>query len=337
MKKLLSAVLLFSAIGSVSAAADAQAAGAKETLFGRMNEKEVLLHRGATADYRVTHKFKFNDEVLVLGSIRNNQGEEWLRVRSNDDTGWIQEDQLRPYGAEGLHLSAVKDAAVRRGAEDSYTQTDTVQKNKGADVYASIINSKGERWVKANNWALLSEIWEPVLFDGWVNLEDLTILTSPEERLSVSTVTAAKSTPVFSDSQLKKASGDVLTYKYPVSIAGVFTDAISNPDNPQVRYKIKYQVKSRQHEGWVDRRYIDTYKYQGLYGKMREVQVLNAEVRRGAGENYKVTAKLKKGTIVTIHDTYFDPFQKDGFGTWRMIKFPNGQSGWVNDTVFTGV
>lgn len=337
LKKILSAVLCLSVIGSLFGNMDAKAATAKDALFGRVAQKEVLMHRAAEEKEKVTQKLEYNDELLILANFKNKAGEDWLRVRSNHHTGWIQEDEIRPYGAEGLHLNALKDAAARRAADNSEKQTGTIKKGNSADVYMSFINKKGERWVKANNWALRPETIGASKMDGWVKLEDLTIITSPGESLNLFTVTTAKASQVYKDSGLKTKSGDVLTYKYPISITGVYTDVISNPGLAQVKYKIKYLVKSRTYEGWISPDYVDTYKYQGLYGKTFPTIILKTNVHRSASKDSRIVANYKPGTKLVVLDTFYDPFDEAGFGTWRNVLLPNGQKGWVNDTAFFGV
>ncbi|AZB42261.1 hypothetical protein CEF21_08155 [Bacillus sp. FJAT-42376] len=333
MKKTICAVLCLSVIGSLFAGTDAKAASTNDALFGRIAEKVVYVHRAAEEKERVTQKLYYNDEMLILANFKNKAGENWLRVRSDDHTGWIQEDQIRPYGAEGLHLNAVKDTGARRGADSSEKQTGTVQKGKGADVYMSFINKKGERWVKANNIVLYRETIGSSAFDGWIKLEDLTIMTSSEEKLGLSSRTAAKTTVIYKDSGLKTKTGYVLPYKAPLNIKGVYK---SGNDASGV-FKVSFNIKSRTYEGWIPRDYADTYAYQGLYGKTFRTIILDTAVHRSATHDSRVVAHYKPGTNLVVTDTFYDPFDEDGFGKWRNVLLPNGQKGWVNDTAFFGV
>lgn len=309
-KFVVSALVLMVGISFSEAAASA----AEEPFFGRPYES-TKIYREASASSAVKQQVHEPQDLLVLGSFKNRQGELWYNVRSFTDTGWMKADMLKPYGINSKEVKSMpgKTSVVRRSAEASATVKGDLTGAETAFISDSIVNKQGEKWVRVSNPLTKSTQ------TGWVKLSDVTFGFGEDVKTHIMYKDAKYPARVFSDGSFKKEI-DTIAYGSEIYILSVYDLA----DAEYPRILIAYG-KDFTKIGWTDYGVTHHY-YRDLLNKNYSVTG-NTVIHSSASDKSAVTASLKKGQTVKaidIYQTWSPPAQY-----WLRVTAPNGINGWM--------
>lgn len=289
------------------AVSDATASAASETFFGRTLSTENI-YKGATVNYPVAGSAKSSEELIVLSSFKNSAGESWYRVRSKTVTGWVLSSKVKSYGIKGVEVtSSGTSAAVRKGAEDSYLGNSTLSSFETAFVIDSIVNKKGEKWVRVTNF--LTDSVET----GWVRLDHV---KPASIKTTISTKIVFPDTDVSSTSTLTDAK-DHLKYGTPVRIIGAFDYVGNEFPNVKIAYGTNYSKT-----GWIGYEFTQ-HAYRDAIGESFDLPEASV-IKSSASDSSRTAASLKKGSTVTVLDVYVN---ESSF--WFRVQASSGVKGWL--------
>ncbi|MFY4775775.1 GW dipeptide domain-containing protein [Metabacillus sp. RGM 3146] len=307
MRKISTILLSVLTLVLMLAVSDAKASAASEPFFGRTLSTENI-YKGATDKYPVAGSAKSSEELLVLSSFTNSAGESWYRVRSKNVTGWVLSSKVKSYGINGVEVtSSGTSAAVRKGAEDSYSGNSTLSSFETAFVIDSIVNKKGEKWVRVTNFLTGS------IETGWLRLDNIKPVSI---KTNISTKIVYPNMGVSSTSTLNDAK-DYLKYGAPVRIIGAFDNTGNEFPNVKIAYGTNFSKT-----GWIG--YVFTqHAYRDAIGESFDLPAASM-IKSSAADSSRTAASLKEGSKVTVLDVYVN---ESSF--WLRVQASSGVKGWL--------
>ncbi|MTH55221.1 hypothetical protein GKZ89_17620 [Bacillus mangrovi] len=280
--------------------------------FGRAAADGTDVHTGASAENRKALELDGYEEFLILEEKTNAAGEDWVKIRTSEVTGWILENEVKPVGIEALEVLPIKDTVTRyEPSEDGEIKFALPQ------WHTLFVNQKetsdGTRWVEANNNLSYEKTEGAQYSNGWIKLEDLTL---PKEKTAFKSMIIAKSAAVYKDAFLSSQTG-VLNYETPVTIKAQYF-----PFPDPARYKIQYRENGELREGWVN---YTSVKTEDAHEPVLIKEFSNgAVIREGASNSYPAAGKLKAGMLAEPIGQFYD-----GSEFWLRLQLSDGKAGWI--------
>jgi N-acetylmuramoyl-L-alanine amidase len=145
--------------------------------------KNASLFSGATYQYKVKEKLRYNSKVTVLKEFINSQNQSWLQVKSSSgQTGWTPKYEVISSSNDYEYVYALSSAKIRRGASTSYAPTLSLKENdrlimlRELNGWLNVETSGGTRgWIEQSSTStsslkrLLSPTTEIINGDTYLN------------------------------------------------------------------------------------------------------------------------------------------------------------------------
>lgn len=282
---------------------------------------KTSMRRGASIAYSVVETLKEGQKINVLDQFTNQTtGENWTRIQSDKNVGWIQEKYLQDINTNSdndisektMYINSLK-ANVHKGATASYKVVLSLKLNSKVIVTDTFINSRNEEW---------SRVYVNGTY-GWIKSNSL----SKNVNNTISKQTKIKSMYV-SQQNLPVRKGAAIHYP---SIATLkLNQKVTVIDEYSRSSEVWYRLKlSSNSFGWVPAKHLSQQQKKAT---KITVKVNSAVVRSGASTSYKKVATLQKGKSFSALDTFVNSKNE----TWYRIEYGKKRYGWISATVVTG-
>jgi N-acetylmuramoyl-L-alanine amidase len=280
-----------------------------ETKVMKVTVDSASIHKGATEAYEVVADVKKSEELTVIDSFKNANGELWYRVDLGSIKGWINSSAFEaqttpvpePEDLPEYMYAKVNGIKVHSGATSSYKVVETLDTNQKVKILDSFTNSFNEKWIRVSISDQLS---------GWVLHDSLSETTSINKKIYINVdVANLRNGPSLNSLVVTQTTkGTALT--------AIKEEKDSNGD-------VWYNAYFNGEYVWAHESVVTTSSV--TLNKTINLRTQSGVLRSGATYQYSIKRYLSYNDRVTL----LSEFVNSANQRWIQVELQDGTKGWM--------